>query len=202
MRVGVLGTGRMGRGLGRAWAASGLEVRLGSRHPEEARSRLGSAERLEVTDFATAADAPMVVLATPFGATTDLLPRLGGALRGKVIVDITNPFGATPPGRSGVSVHQDALGVPAIWVAAFKTNFAATIGAPDFVVRQCLIACDDAEAQAATADLARRAGFFPLMCGGLDAAQALDLMVPLMLSLDQMHGTGAGRSHWRFVAEH
>ncbi len=202
MLIGVLGAGRMGRGLGSAWAGSGLEVALGSRDPQEARSRVGEVPRLQVTDLATAAAAPVVVLATPFGVTTDLLPRLADLLRGKVVVDITNPFGAAPPGRSGLWVHQEALGVPATWVAAFKTNFAATVGAPDFVVRQCLIASDDPEALATTADLARRAGFAPLACGGLDVAPALDLMVPLMLSLDRMHGTGAGRSHWRFVAEH
>ena len=179
-----------------------MDVCLGSRDPEGARARVGTVERLEVADLATDAAAPVVVLATPFAATAGLLPGLAGALGGKVIVDITNPFGAAPAGRSGISVHQDALGCPATRVAAFKTNFAATIGAPDFVVRQCLIAGDDSRATELTADLARKAGFAPLVCGGLAMAAALDLMVPLMIALDQAHGEGAGRSHWRFVAEH
>lgn len=201
MRVGVLGTGRMGLGLARAWAAAGAEVCLGSRDPASAVARVAGADHLRVADLANAAAEPVVVLATPYAVTAAVVRELAPALRGKTLIDITNPFGAAPAGRSGVSVHQEALGAPAAWVAAFKTNFATTIGAPDFVVRQCLIASDEPEAVALVADLARMAGFAPLPCGRLDSALALDLMVPLMIALDRTHGAGAGRSHWRFVAE-
>lgn len=198
MRVGILGTGRMALGLGAAWAASGLDVCLGSRDPERARDRVAPGG-WTLGDMEAAAGCPVVVLATPYAATAPWVRDLATLLRGKTLVDITNPFGAAPPGRSGVSVHQEALGGPASWAAAFKTNFAATIGAPDGVARQCLIAADDA-ALGTTINLARRAGFEPLPCGGLAEARTLDAMVPLMIALDRAAGGGEGRSHWRFVS--
>ncbi len=152
---------------------------------------------------ATAAEAAAardaVVLATPFGATAALVASLGDALGGKLIVDITNPFGAVPAGMAGIEVHRRALGRPARWAAAFKTNFAATIGLPLEPRRQCLVAAEDAEVFGTVARLAREAGYDAVDCGGLDAAAALDLMVPLMIDLDRRAGGGRGLSAWRFV---
>lgn len=200
MDIGVLGTGRMGAGLGRAWAAAGHAVTLGSRDPDALRGRLGDAPAgLRMASHAQAAACAVVVLTTPFRVTADLVRLHAGALAGKVLVDITNPFGAAPRGEAGVAVHARALGAPARWAAAFKTNFAETVARADGVERQCLIAADDADAVATAAQLARAAGFAPLHCGGLDQALVLDLMVPLLIALDARHG-GTHASHWRFAA--
>ncbi len=199
MTVGVLGAGRMGLGLGRAWARSGHRVVLGSRDPEALAARAGALPSgLSVAGWAEAAAQPIVVLATPFAATASLVRGLAPELAGKVLVDITNPFGAAPAGQAGITVHQAALGAPAAWVAAFKTNFAATIAAADQPAAQCFLAADDAGARAVATELARDAGFAPVDCGGLDAALALDLMVPLMIRLDR-GGEGGGRSRWALL---
>jgi predicted dinucleotide-binding enzyme len=197
--IGILGAGRMGRGLGLAWARAGRRVVLGSRDPEGL-ARGWTGERPPSLGFARHADAvrePVVVLATPFRATQELVRAHREALLGKVVVDITNPFGAAPPGVAGVAVHREALGGQARWVAAFKTNFWNTIGAPDGIRRQCFVATDDPEARAVADELARLAGYEPVDAGGLGNALALDLMVPLMIELDGRYGGGA-RSSWRF----
>lgn len=201
MDIGILGTGRMGLGLGRVWAAAGHAVVLGGRDPHALRGRLGGEPAgLVAGDHAAAAARPVVVLATPYRATADLVRSHAAALAGKVVIDLTNPFGAAPPGASGLDVHREALGGIAHWAVAFKTNFAATIGAPDGVVRQCLIAADVAPAREAATELARAAGFEVVDCGGLACAAVLDGMVPLMIDLDRRLGGGGGRSHWRFAA--
>jgi predicted dinucleotide-binding enzyme len=198
--VGVLGSGRMGWGLARAWAEAGYAVVLGSRDPEAVQARLGAGmpRGLALGSYAQAARAAVVTLATPFRATAELVRQHAAELGGKVIVDITNPFGAAPAGTSGVAVHARALGREARWVAAFKTNYAATIALRDGVARQCLIAADDGEAKATVSRLAEAAGFEPLDCGGLAHALALDLMVPLMIAIDGLQGA-TGRAFWRFV---
>jgi predicted dinucleotide-binding enzyme len=199
VQVGILGGGRMARALGAAWCRAGHGVLVGSRDP--ARLAADWTDRpadVRVGTHAEAAAREVVVLATPFRATADVVRGHAAALAGKVIVDITNPFGAAPPGVAGIVVHQQALGRPARWVAAFKTNFWRTVGEPAEPPRQCLIAADDADARRAAAELARAAGLDPLDCGGLEHALALDLMVPLMIALDGRHG-GRARSHWRFV---
>ncbi len=199
MNIGILGTGHMATGLAAAWAAAGHSVTLGSRDPQAgARSGLPSGVRLGgQADAAAARD--VVVLATPFRATADTVAAHAAALAGKIIVDITNPFGAAPAGTAGIEVHRHALGGAAHWAAAFKTNFARTVGAPAEPRLQCLVAADGPQARQAAEELARDAGFAPVDCGDLGAALALDLMVPLMIALDRQHAGGGGRSSWRFV---
>ena len=197
-QVGILGAGRMGIGLAVAWAAQGWQVTLGSRTPDALADRLAGAAGVRCAGHVEAAGAPVVVLATPWSATAALVRAHADALAGRILVDITNPFGQAPPGRSGIAVHQEALGRPARWVAALKTNFSTTIALQDGILRQCLIAADDEGARAVAVALAVAAGFAPLDCGGLDAALALDGMVPLMIELDRRAG-GAQRSHWHFA---
>lgn len=203
MDIGILGTGRMATGLAVAWRKAGHSVTLGSRDPDAAAGRTGIPAGIAVGPHARAAVArDVVVLATPFRATAELVAAHAAALAGKTILDITNPFGAAPAGVSGIEVHRRALNRPAHWAAAFKTNFARTIGAEVVPPRQCLIAADGPQARQAAEQLARDAGFDAVDCGDLTSALALDLMVPLMIALDRQHAGGAGASSWRFVPGH
>ncbi|WP_259305379.1 NADPH-dependent F420 reductase [Streptomyces koyangensis] len=85
MRIGLLGTGNVGRALATGWRAAGHDVLLGSRQPGE-RGDLG----LPVAGLAeTAAHAQVLVNATPGGASVDLLCSLGaGALAGLPLIDV------------------------------------------------------------------------------------------------------------------
>ncbi|MFF8566331.1 NADPH-dependent F420 reductase [Streptomyces albidoflavus] len=85
MRIGLLGTGNVGRALATGWRAAGHDVLLGSRHPGE-RGDLG----LPVAGLAeTVAHAQVLVNATPGGASVDLLRSLGAeALAGLPLIDV------------------------------------------------------------------------------------------------------------------
>src|SRR5690348_456450 len=123
MDIGILGTGHMASGLAAAWARAGHGVTLGSRDPQAAGAShrdLPPAVRL-ATQAEAAGARDVVVLATPFRATAEVVVVHAAALGGKVIVDITNPFGAAPAGVAGIEVHRRALGRPVHWAAAFKT---------------------------------------------------------------------------------
>lgn len=201
MDIGILGTGHMASGLAAVWSKGGHTVTLGSRDPKAAaaaHSGLPAGIRL-ATQAEAAAARDVVVLATPFRATADVVSAHAAALADKTIIDITNPFGAAPAGIAGIEVHRRALNRPARWAAAFKTNFARTIGAPADPRFQCLIAADGQQAHQAAEQLAGDAGFDPVDCGDLTSALALDLMVPLMIALDRRHVGGTGASSWRFV---
>jgi hypothetical protein len=121
---------------------------------------------------------------------------------GKIIVDITNPFGAVLEKQtSGVEENAKALGVPARWVAAFKTNWWTTLDKPvnkDGIVRDCFYCGDDREAKEIVAQLIREVGFRPVDCGPLKVARTLDLMVPLMIELDRKLGANASLS-WKLL---
>ncbi|MFE6037368.1 NADPH-dependent F420 reductase [Streptomyces sp. NPDC056452] len=99
MRIGILGTGNVGRALAMGWTRAGHDVVLGSRRPDNARLRpeLASAagNDIPVVDTAAAvAGAEVVVNATPGTASVELLAGVGApALDGKVLIDVAVGFG-------------------------------------------------------------------------------------------------------------
>ncbi|MFP6702564.1 MAG: NAD(P)-binding domain-containing protein, partial [Planctomycetaceae bacterium] len=96
MKIGILGgSGRMGRGLARGYANAGHEVILGSRSAQRAidtASELG--DGVSGGSLADAAQiGELVVLAVPFGDAVATVEPLRDSLAGKIVIDITNPFG-------------------------------------------------------------------------------------------------------------
>lgn len=197
MRIGILGgTGRMGKGLARQYVKMGHEVVLGSRDAVRAAEEAAAIQRevsgakVRGVELAEAADSgELIVLSVPFGEAAGLVASLAGSLEGKIIVDITNPFGAVPVGEiSGVEHNVRALGRPARWVSAYKTNFWKTLDQPcnsDGVRRDVFICSDDTEARRTVIELAEGAGFRAVDCGPLETTRTLDPMIPLMLELDK-----------------
>ncbi|MDT0343592.1 NADPH-dependent F420 reductase [Streptomyces litchfieldiae] len=85
MRIGILGTGNVGRALAAGWSEAGHDVVLGSRRPA-GRGDLGFAVA-GLTE--TAADAEVVVNATPGTVSVEILGAIGApALAGKTLIDV------------------------------------------------------------------------------------------------------------------
>ncbi|MFD4032002.1 NADPH-dependent F420 reductase [Streptomyces sp. NPDC058637] len=99
MKIGILGTGNVGRALADGWAAAGHDVVLGSRRSQdlELRSELEASvgDRVAVADPGQAvAGADVVVNATPGTASVPHLASLGSsALAGKILLDVAVGFG-------------------------------------------------------------------------------------------------------------
>ncbi|HIC67902.1 MAG TPA: NADPH-dependent F420 reductase, partial [Candidatus Latescibacteria bacterium] len=133
MKIGILGgTGRMGRGLARGYAAVGHEVFLGSRSAQRA-SDAASEMDGEVSggSLAEAAEfGELVVLAVPFGDAVATVESVQDSLAGKIVIDITNPFGAVPPGQVAGIENNCKAAASARWVAAYKTTFWKTLDEP------------------------------------------------------------------------
>ncbi|MFJ8645445.1 NADPH-dependent F420 reductase [Streptomyces sp. NPDC093546] len=98
MKIGVLGTGNVGKALAAGWAAAGHDVVFGSRRADDAelRAELVTAVggEVAVADPAGAvAAAEVVVNATPGTASVPLLETVGAsALAGKVVLDVAVGF--------------------------------------------------------------------------------------------------------------
>ena len=147
-----------------------------------------------------AQESEIIVVATPFCDAANTAGALSAALAGKLVVDITNPFGAVPPGQiSGIEFNARAAG-SARWVAAYKTNCWKTLDEPQLMDgsrRDVLVCGDDHLANQTVIELIEQAGFRAVDCGQLTNARTLDLMVSLMIQLDdryQCHTT----SSWKF----
>ena len=141
MRVTIVGAGRMARGIGTRVLAGGHDLSLLGQDEEEARelaaelsgSSTGAATASGAALSSEAISGEVVILAVPYAAVADVLRHVGAALRGKVVVDITNPLNqtydglATPPGISAAEETQALVGPDARVVKAFNTTFATTL---------------------------------------------------------------------------
>lgn len=101
------GTGDLGSGLAKSWAAAGYEVVIGSRSAEkaaEAAAAMGGTARGD--DNAGAARAgDIVVLAVPFASHESTLLDVRDAVQGKILVDAAVPL--VPPKVSTVQLPAE-----------------------------------------------------------------------------------------------
>ena len=200
MKIGVIGTGSLGRALGTRLASLGHEVAFGSRTPTAGRVENLVAAAGPRTSAAlprdAAHDAHVVFLATPWFGTEAAVRGLG-ALGDKVVVDCTNPLLS---GLAGLDPERGSSGGERVaeWadggrvVKAFNTTGAGNVADPDYAEhRLSMPLCgNDAEARAVVAGLIRDLGFEPLDCGSLDAAARLEQLAMLWIQLAHLQGLG------------
>ena len=193
----------MATGLGRGWLKAGHFVAFGSRHPADQNpfhEKVGFESHIYGHVGAITAG-EIVVLAIPYAQVEPFAREHADLLRGKPVVDISNPFASQPPdGRAGAQLTADAIGEGARVIAAFKDNFAQTLESPvddAGLPRDAHYAGDDQAAKEILASLISDLGFRPVDCGPLSAAVALDHMVPLMIDLDRRYNDGNGTSSFR-----
>lgn len=189
VRIGVIGSGRVGSALGRVWAQAGHQVMFSSRSLEDDRklaAEIGSNARAG-TPSEAAAFGEVLVFAVPYGALPELGRTLADSIKGKVVIDACNPF----PQRDGdiaVEAREKGAGLMsaellpgARIVRAFNAVGAARmaeahrepgrIGMP--------IAGDDEEAIAIASRLIREIGYEPVLVGGLEMGRYLMPGTPL-----------------------
>jgi predicted dinucleotide-binding enzyme len=181
MRIGVVGSGRIGGNIAGLWASAGHEVCLSySRDPGRLRQFAASiGERARVGTVSEAVSfGDVVLLSVPWMSIPAVLAE-AGSLDGKIVVDTTNHFGP-----SGLESIPDALTAAqfnqrrmpgAKLVKAFNTltsGFQASEAGRAAERRVVIFYCgDDAAAKQTVAGLIDDAGFAPADVGRLaDAA--------------------------------
>ena len=207
MRIAILGTGRMASGLGKGWLKAGHFVAFGSRRPEtknDFHADVGLDSRVFGIEGAITAG-EVVVITVPYAEIHPLAQQHAVLLRGKIVIDITNPFRAQPADeRAGAELTAEAIGDDARVVAAFKANFSNTILDPvDHTgqSREVFFAGDDEPSKQVVAGLITDLGFKPVDCGPLRAATMLDLSVPVLIEMDTRLNGGRRTSSFRFSHE-
>jgi hypothetical protein len=112
VKVGVLGSGDVGKSFARAFAALGHEVMIGSRSPEKLEDFAGSTQGVRSGTFEEAATfGDLIALATHGQGTSEAL-RLAGVqnFEGKVVIDATNPLDFSSGGPKLSVGFDDSLG--------------------------------------------------------------------------------------------
>ena len=105
MKIGVIGSGKIGGTLGTHWAQAGHEVLFSSRHPEELKDvvrEAGHNSKAVSVKEAFEANADVYLLAVPFKAIDTLAELYAGEYHNKIIIDATNPY----PERDGEMAQE------------------------------------------------------------------------------------------------
>lgn len=138
--IAIIGTGRVASALGPPFAKLGHKIIYGSRDPrrdsvQELLARThGTASA--TSPQAAAAKANIVLLATPWTATEQVVTNLGD-LSGKILIDPTNAYARAEDGLREVGVTTSAAELIQGWapqarvVKAFNTLNSATMANPD-----------------------------------------------------------------------
>lgn len=210
MKVLIIGTGNMARGIGTRLVAGGHELALYNPDPADAEKlagELGGGARAAAGALPDAiAAAEIVVLASWYAVNLQTAQEQAPALRGKVVVDISNPLNdsydalVTEGGPSGAENIQAAIGEGAKVVKAFNTTFAGTLVAGN-VAGQTLdvfLAGDDEGARETVAALVRSGGLNPIDAGALVRAGQLEALGLLGITLQSRLNTGFGTA-WKLV---
>jgi predicted dinucleotide-binding enzyme len=187
-KIGIVGSGHIGGTLGTLFSKAGYKIFFSSRHPDALKDLVKSAGRKARAGTVAEAVAfgDVIVLSLPLKALPMLDAETKGALRGKIVIDTSNPYperdgviaeeARREPGGTGTFVARLLSG--ARIVRAFNTVYfedlkktvnknGKKIGIP--------IASDDEEGLKAACELVEEAGFDPVIVGGLRTSKLFDL---------------------------
>jgi NADPH-dependent F420 reductase len=200
MNIGIIGSGNVGGTFGKRWAQAGHNVVFsvrGSPSPAllEVMKQAGPTARTGSAQQA-ASTSDVVLLATPWEAVRQALASAGD-LRGKIVIDATNPLS---PGLAGLSVGTttSAAEMVAQWtpgakvVKAFNTVGYNIMDNPNFESGPVsMFYCgDDTDAKRTVSSLIAELGFEPLDAGPLTQARVLEPFAMLWISMAIQYGYG------------
>jgi len=204
MNIAIIGTGNVGRALGGSFLRAGHDVVLASHHPEGARAAADEIGARSAAVHEAAEGADLVALAVPYPALDDVIAATGGALDGKIIVDVTNPLTADYSGLAlgDTSAAEQIRGKVAGGrvIKAFNSALAARQADPavDGTPIDGFVAGDDEEAKTKVLDLVAAIGMRPIDAGPLAMARYLEALAFLNISLQMRHGW-TWQSGWKLI---
>ncbi|MCX5235960.1 NAD(P)-binding domain-containing protein [Streptomyces prunicolor] len=189
--ISIIGLGNMAGALAGRALAGGNAVEIIGRDPAKAKEFAAALDGATVGTAGAAPVGDLVVLAVPYAAAAAVVSEYGDALRGKVIIDITNPITpdfqsfVTPDDSSGAQEIAKAASAGAQVVKAFNALFSHVLaaGPAEGHTLDVFIAGDDAQAKAHVSAFIESLGLRPMDTGELPMARALENLALLQLGL-------------------
>ncbi|MBZ5588855.1 MAG: NAD(P)-binding domain-containing protein [Acidobacteriia bacterium] len=204
MKIGILGTGDVGRALAIGFAGLGHQVKFGTREPGGAKAKELLAKVEHGATAGTFAEAAafgeVIVLATLWSGTESAIKLTGPAnFKGKVVIDATNPLIFAPNKPPALALgHTDSGGeqvqrwLPGARVVkafnivgnAHMVNPSFPGGPPDM-----FIAGNDTEAKKVVTEILTAFGWPTIDVGGIEGARLLEPMCILWVGYALASGT-------------
>ncbi len=207
MRIGVLGaTGPAGSGLAARLASVGFDVVVGSRskyRAMETRDELverwpGRDLSIESADNEGAADADIVIIATPWDAAASTAAAVSKQLAGKVVISMANAlakvgheFQPLVPPRGSVAASVQAAVPRSLVAAALHHVPAKELGDIDHPVESDVLICSDhPQATNTVVEITNSIpGLRPLDAGELSNAAPIEAFAAVLLQLNVRYKT-------------
>jgi predicted dinucleotide-binding enzyme len=199
MNIAFLGYGKVGAALADHLQRAGHHVSLAARDPDSGsvKKALARNPALKVAGQKVAvSDAEVVFLATPFQANEAALGAVALEIRGKILIDCTNPVGANLSHglnnvESGSEMVQRTVPetrvVKAFTIYGFE-NFEDS-SYPGYNVMPVMMYCgNDSGAKKIVCELTAQLGWQPLDAGGLEQALHLEHMTLLWVRMVRVNG--------------
>ena len=203
MKIGILGTGDVGRTLGNGFIALGHEVKMGSRDAHNEKAVAWASTSGINASTGTFADAvkfgDVIVLALSWAGAENAI-QLAGAenFAGKVVIDAINPLVFTPKGLELAVGHTDSAGeqvqrwlLSAHVVKAFNTVGYAHMFKPDFPggPPDMFICGNDAGAKRTVTDILKDFGWPAIDIGGIEGSRLLETLCVLWVGYAMSSGS-------------
>jgi NADPH-dependent F420 reductase len=186
----------------------GVEVVLGSRSYERAKDIADQLRNkwpdrqlpIEPGDNLAAAEAELIVVATPWDAAATTVAALGKPLSGKVVISMANAltrlgteFIPLIPPRGSIAAGIQQAVPQSLVAAAFHHLPARELAALDHPMDADVLVCSDhAEATAATVELINTiTGLRGIDAGALSAATAIEAFTPVLLQINHRYRSQA-----------
>jgi predicted dinucleotide-binding enzyme len=175
----IVGFGKIGQALARAFAHKNINVTVASRRPpqELAPQARAIGPMVAAKSLQEALKADTIFLAVPFGEHRDVAMALP-SWKGKTMIDAMNSFAVPPEELDGLPssafVAKSFTGTKL--VKGFNHLIAATLAtdpAVDGGHRVVFLSSDDEDAVAPVANLAKQLGFAPVKLGKLNEGGSL-----------------------------
>ncbi|MGE5175384.1 MAG: NADPH-dependent F420 reductase [Hyphomicrobiales bacterium] len=189
MKIGILGSGNVGRALGLGLAALGHDVKIGTRNPKAEALREWAAAAGPKASVGSPADAAahgeIVFLATAWSGAEHAIGLAGpGNFATKIVVDVTNPLRFEPGKPPALAVSGDDSGGEQVqrWlpesrvVKAFNIVGSAHMFRPDFPggPPDMFLGGDDAGAKREVTEILTSFGWNVTDLGGIETARYLE----------------------------
>lgn len=206
MKLGILGSGMVGKALGGKLVELGHEVMMGTREPAkltEWLAQVGGTAR--VGTFAEAANHGEIIFNATNGVGALEALNLAGAanLNGKILVDISNPLDFSKGMPPSLSVcNTDSLGeqiqraFPNVKVVKSLNTLTAPLMVNPHLVgngeHTIFVSGNDADAKATVVNfLKREFGWRDVLdLGDIKTARGVEMVLPLWITLYGQLGTG------------
>ena len=193
-KVGILGSGEVGKALSKAFVKHGYQVVIGSDHPEKIAEFKKEFENpgLETASFELCARlADIIVLCVKGTAAEKVIQNVKGELSGKIVIDSTNPIADAPP-QNGVlkfftnldeslMERLQKIASDVHFVKAFNSIGNAFMDNPDFGgVKPTMFICGNNDsAKKKVTEILERFGFEVQDMGMAEGARAIEPLAML-----------------------